>query len=762
MSSKNIARLIALVFCAVVVVGAAVWVSAGTTGTVAGSVKDAASGAPLSGANVIVNGTGLSTVTDAQGRFVITNVPPGDYEVTVEMVGYASSTQGEVQVVMDATAAADFTLAQKAIEEETVVVTRPRPMINPEVVNTFNLLNANQEPMTRTDPASTRTAPGILSSLPGVLMEPDGSGQMHLRGGKADQVGWYVDDIPITDPNTGMFSTDGYTTGLSKFQMYTGAFGAEYGNAISGVLNEVKKTGATTPGISFDTEGGTDTFGSMSGQIGGGTAETFNYYASSSVLRSDLDGPMTKNLEYADNVAKLVWPSGKNTYSLLAMQGSQVGELSENHTIDVYNNAVPSTKDFLRQRYAVTGFTWSHSFSPEAFITVQPYYGYFTSVINAMGGSIGGSPQGSDVWSSRWGLQAKYTNQLSSMHTLKAGGSVLKSDNNYYLAFSDRPFFEADVDTFQHDLFVEDQMTLGERWNAAAGLRYESITYDRIGGAYNAGTGDYTGAPLSDIDESKISPRLGISYSPDKRSVWKANWGQYCKFVAASAVQMRYADPAIYEANYHGLGDTSPQTSKNIELSYEKQASDTVAWRVTHFRNKFDNLSSYSFVNGTYYKFTNLGAGESKGVEMLIRKKMSDRWQGWLSYTWATAVSNRSDIGAGSSMYATSWDQRNTVSLVTDYNAGAWNHSLRADFGSGRADSTSDIAFQSRANPYFILSYNASLALPEDSQIGKSLYISVYNILNNGQALQYSYTNQRERSSWVPSRSVSVGVSKAF
>lgn len=771
---NRIQLLIVALACAVAVC-AAVWVGAGTTGTVSGVVNDT-NGAPMPGANIIISGTDLSTVADAQGRFVITGVPPGEYEIKAEMIGFAAQTVGGVQVVMDTTAEVSFGLEVQAIEETAVVVTRPRPMINPGVTNTLNLVTGQQEPLTRLDPASIRTAPGILGTLPGVIVDPNGSGQVHLRGGRADQVGWYIEGIPITDPNTGVFGTNLFTTGVNVFQVYTGGFGAEYGNAISGVLNEVIKTGANSRGLNMNIENGNQGYSDAFVELGGGQADEFNYYIGSTLQRTDLDGPTVKDQEYDDNVVKLVWPSKKQTISVLAAQGTLSGRLSEFHDLTNLDLPAPHEKDYMHQRYAIGAVSLTYNPNPKSFITIRPYHLFTAVAHNAMGGSLG-LPYYLDAWSERNGLQAIYNNKLNDRHTLKLGASVLSGNNNYYIYASMPGYgvipsynYLASTDTLQRDFYVEDSIKMAEKWNLSAGLRNEGITYKRQGDQYVSGAG-YTGAPVGDVSESRTTPRLGLSFAPNDRTAWKLSWGKYIKFVPAQSVQKIYFSPddPMTEASYPGLGATAPQRSTSAEISYEKQLTDTLALRVSPFYTLYENLGdTYTDSNGIS-TFTNLGEGKSRGVEVYLRKKMSNRWQGWLSYTYQKAKSNRADMGLFSDMFYTSWDQTQTLALVTDYRSGRCAHTLRADCGSGRADSALyDPTLQQRAEPYVVVSYNLSVGLGKDSSSGQNLYLGIANLFNSRQTLQYRWDPDgsggftRIRDSWVPRRFISFGFSKAY
>jgi TonB-linked SusC/RagA family outer membrane protein len=90
-------------------------------GTITGRVIDRASQQPVPGARVLVVGTQRVAQTDQEGRYTITGVPAGSYQVNVRRVGFGSTSQA-VTVTDGATATAEFALATSATRLEEVVV----------------------------------------------------------------------------------------------------------------------------------------------------------------------------------------------------------------------------------------------------------------------------------------------------------------------------------------------------------------------------------------------------------------------------------------------------------------------------------------------------------------------------------------------------------------------------------------------------------------------------------------------------------------
>ena len=91
------------------------------TGTVTGRIIDAATQQPLPGAQIVVVGTTLGTLTNQEGRFLIPNVPSGARQIRAVLLGYGQAVE-DVNVPAGGTAVVDFELATSAIELEGLVV----------------------------------------------------------------------------------------------------------------------------------------------------------------------------------------------------------------------------------------------------------------------------------------------------------------------------------------------------------------------------------------------------------------------------------------------------------------------------------------------------------------------------------------------------------------------------------------------------------------------------------------------------------------
>ncbi len=212
-------------------------VYAGSTGKIAGTVIDAQTGDPLPFANVFVEGTSLGAATDLDGNFVILNVPPGVYSVTASVVGYQKQTIKNVRVNVDFTTRLEFKLNPGSVEMAAVVVEGERnPLIRQDLTNPTVAITSETIDELPVDQISD-----VVKLQAGVTVGDDGG--IHIRGGYGNEISYTLNGISLNDPYGNNRSIGLATNAVQEVSVSSGTFAAEYGNALSGVVNYVTKEG---------------------------------------------------------------------------------------------------------------------------------------------------------------------------------------------------------------------------------------------------------------------------------------------------------------------------------------------------------------------------------------------------------------------------------------------------------------------------------------------------------------------------------------
>ncbi|MCF7802639.1 MAG: TonB-dependent receptor [Candidatus Marinimicrobia bacterium] len=214
-------------------------------GKIAGTVTDAQTGDPLPGVNVVLTGTSMGAATDEQGDYFIANVPTGEYSLTITMIGYKRTTVKGVKVSMNLTTRIDVSLQQQALESNEVVVVAERPLVEKDKTSTVRIMGSEE-----IADRPTTNFQQILTSLPSINEE---NGEMKIRGGTLDEVAFMVDGARVRNP----INHDPYTninlSSIEEVEVITGSFNAEYGEALSGVVNVVTKEGGKDYSFFMDT-----------------------------------------------------------------------------------------------------------------------------------------------------------------------------------------------------------------------------------------------------------------------------------------------------------------------------------------------------------------------------------------------------------------------------------------------------------------------------------------------------------------------------
>jgi outer membrane receptor for ferrienterochelin and colicin len=208
-----------------------------TTGKLVGQVTDQETGEPLVGVNLILEGTDIGAATDQNGEYLIMRVPPGIYTVHASMIGYRELRVEGVRIAIDLTTRLDIQLEPGVVGLAGITVTAERPLVQPDV--TFSQANINAEEISA---LPVEEFEEVLELQAGVVVGSGGA--MHIRGGRATEIAYLIDGISVTDPYTSGMAVEIENNAIQELQLISGTFNAEYGQAMSGIVNIVTKDGS--------------------------------------------------------------------------------------------------------------------------------------------------------------------------------------------------------------------------------------------------------------------------------------------------------------------------------------------------------------------------------------------------------------------------------------------------------------------------------------------------------------------------------------
>ena len=345
-----------------------------TTQTVRGQVCDVASGEPMIGVTITVeNGITLATVSDADGNFVINNVPVGRHSVRATFIGYEPVLLKE-QLVSSGKELVLTLRMRESISELGEVVVRPRvnkqqPLNEMAQVGArmFSVEEATRYAGGMADPART------ASMFAGVATGGATNG-ISIHGNSPQMLQWRVEGVEVPNPNHfaditeaggGVFTSLNGTV-LANSDFLTGAMPAEFGNALSGAFDMKMRVGNNTKyehavqvgtlGVDFASEG----------PLGRNTKASYlvNYRYSFLEIAKKLHAiNMEKEtLDYQDLSFKLNMPTQKAGTFAVWFTG----------LIDCYENEVPDVSDWetlwdmndswSRQSNCAVGLTHNYRF----------------------------------------------------------------------------------------------------------------------------------------------------------------------------------------------------------------------------------------------------------------------------------------------------------------------------------------------------------------------------------------------------------------
>ena len=214
------------------------------TGVITGRVTDQESGVPIFGADVYLQGTDLGAATDTNGKYSILNIPAGTYMVNAVYVGYHEFVYLNIVVNAQDTLHLNFKL--RPYKNKVLLDEKPSLFLN--YMQTQNLTDflfsrilyhrcSDYEAVAHRPFA---TIDEVFVLQPGIVRTDSG---MHMHGGKHSEMVYYLDGIETRVPNLGIQPAHLALSGTDRISIIKGGLNAEYGNALSGIVNISPKQG---------------------------------------------------------------------------------------------------------------------------------------------------------------------------------------------------------------------------------------------------------------------------------------------------------------------------------------------------------------------------------------------------------------------------------------------------------------------------------------------------------------------------------------
>lgn len=201
----------------------------GTTGKLSGRVTDAETKEPIPGANILIEGTTLGAMAGPDGYYFVINIPPGRYNVLFSCMGYENKRVESVRISVDATKNLSMAMGSTVIEGQEVTVVAERALVQKDLTSSSARVSSDQMEL-----LPVETVSEVVNLQAGVV-------NGHFRGGRLGEVAYLIDGLSVNDAYTGSQMISLEPNSIEEVEVISGTFNAEYGQAMSGVVNIVSK-----------------------------------------------------------------------------------------------------------------------------------------------------------------------------------------------------------------------------------------------------------------------------------------------------------------------------------------------------------------------------------------------------------------------------------------------------------------------------------------------------------------------------------------
>lgn len=605
------------------------------TQNIRGKVVDRESETPLPGVTLIISDVEpvIGATTDEQGNFILTHVPVGRHNIVVKLMGYKEATLQNILVGSAREVILNIPLQEKFREmnEVVIVANTEKHKANNDMATVSSRSFSVDE--TQRYAASVDDPARMAQAFAGVSSTDDVSNEIIVRGNSPRGLLWRLNGIEIPSPNH--FSNDGASGGgvsalsnnmLDNSDFLTGAFPAEYGNALSGVFdvklrkgNNQQREYALQVGVL-----GTDIAveGPFSKNYQGSYLANYRYSTLGLLTASGILDLADINT-YQDLAFNINLPTTKlGTFGIFGLGGLSLSKNKVETDTSIWEENGFKNRYSFHSDMGVAGVSHQYFFRPNTYIkttlaTTGQKLTYEQDSISKL--DLSAHANGSEIYDNSATRFNTYLNsKISSRNTIRAGAIISLLDYNVSSIFRNelnvfQTYVNSKGTTQTLQAYGQWKYKVSERWTLNSGLHFFNLALTKA---------------------SSLEPRIGLLFQIDQLQSLSFGAGLHSRMESMSFYNAMVANNTGEIGRFNaGLGLSKAlhyvvgydrQLNENLRLKLEAYYQD-----LFHVPVSADTSVNYSVLNqsGGYpdVLMINKGKAYNTGLEFTLEKFFSRR-----------------------------------------------------------------------------------------------------------------------------------------
>jgi hypothetical protein len=641
-------------------------------GTIKGRISNEINNNSIKGAAILIENTEIGTTSDENGNYLLDNLTPGNYTITVSFLGFESAIFYDLNVPTNKSVSLDITLVEQTSSLDEIQL-KSSPFKKSKE-SPINLQKISAEEIYR-NPGGNRDISKVIQILPGVGSTVSFRNDIIVRGGAPNENRFYLDGIEV--PNINHFATQGSSGGpvgminvnfIKNVEFYSGAFPANRGNTLSSILEFEQITGNKEKLTGTFLLGSSDAGITLDGPMG--EKSTFILSARRSYLQALFKLinlpflPTYNDFQYKQSIDI----NEKNKLTIIGLGAiddfkinTEANEgVTDQETIDRNNYILGNIPINSQWNYTV-GINWKHysENSNQTFVLSRNH------LSNSANKYLNNDEQLSNLlldyeseeietkfrfentsWNKGWkinfgvGLENS-TYKNSTFNKRQINNTVQTIDFNSKINFNKFAAFGQVSRSFFND-----------NLSLSAGFRTDFNDYS-----------NEMNNPLK-----QFSPRFSASYAINEKLNLGLSLGKYFQLPPYTILGYRDNNNILINKENRVTYIENNQISTGLEYRPTKYSKISLE----SFYKKYDK---YPFLLDKNISLANLGAdfgvigneaanstssGKSYGIELMMQQKLSNKIYGILSYTYV-----RSEFKDSNNKYVpSSWDNKHIFNIV--------------------------------------------------------------------------------------------------